>query len=151
MATARRPSTPAKGKSAAKPRHARVVKETVWSRHQRDIWIVLMILAGLLLLLAEVNALGPVGHALSTGLELACGLGRIAVPILLIGLGVILVMGRVELDRARFTWSIVLALISVSGLGDVLEGRPGLWASPSAGHWRTSLAWGALWRRCWPS
>jgi hypothetical protein len=150
MATARRPSTPAKGKSAAKPRHARVVKETVWSRHQRDIWIVLMILAGLLLLLAEVNALGPVGHALSTGLELACGLGRIAVPILLIGLGVILVMGRVELDRARFTWSIVLALIS-GRRRRTWDARGAGWASPLGGLWRTSLAWGAPWRRCWPS
>ncbi len=148
VATSRRSSTPAKGSSKTRARHAREVRETVWGRHQRDIWIVLMILAGLLILLAEIDALGPVGHALSTGLKLAFGVGRIAIPALLIGLGVILVMGSVDVERARFIWGISLALVSISGLGDVAGGRPGLHASAvglgRAGGWLGVVTGGAL-------
>src|ERR1017187_4958272 len=80
MATARRPSTPAKGSSKRRARHAPAPRETVWSRHQRDIWIVLMILAGLLVLLAEIDALGPVGRGVNEGFKLAFGVGRVAIP-----------------------------------------------------------------------
>jgi S-DNA-T family DNA segregation ATPase FtsK/SpoIIIE len=148
VATSRRSSTPAKGSSKPRARHARKVRETVWSRHQRDIWIVLMILAGLLILLAEIDALGPVGRVLSTGLKLAFGVGRIAIPALLIGLGVILVMGRVDVERARFIWGISLALVSISGLGDIAGGRPGLHSSSvglgRAGGWLGVVTGGAL-------
>jgi S-DNA-T family DNA segregation ATPase FtsK/SpoIIIE len=148
VATSRRSSTPAKGSSKTRARHAHQVRETVWNRHQRDIWIVLMILAGLLILLAEIDALGPVGRALSTGLKLVFGVGRIAVPALLIGLGMILAMGRVDVERARFTWGISLALVSISGLGDVAGGRPGLHASAvglgRAGGWLGVVTGGAL-------
>ena len=63
MASARRSSTPAKGSSKTRARHAPAPRETVWGRHQRDIWIVLMILAGLLVLLAEIGALGATATA----------------------------------------------------------------------------------------
>jgi len=148
MASARRSSTPAKGSSKTRARHAPAPRETVWGRHQRDIWIVLMILAGLLVLLAEIGALGPVGRGVNEGLKLAFGVGRVAIPVLLIGLGVILVLGSVEVDRARFLWGISLALISVSGLGDVAEGRPKLGASVAelghAGGWLGVLIGGTL-------
>ncbi len=98
-----------------------------------------MILAGLLILLAEINSLGVVGRGVNEGLRLAFGTGRIAIPILLIGLGVVLVTGRVEIERARFVWAISLALVAVSGLGDIARGRPSLHASIAqlgrAGGW----------------
>jgi S-DNA-T family DNA segregation ATPase FtsK/SpoIIIE len=148
VATSRRTSAPAKGSSKSKARHARNARESVWSRHQRDIWIVVMILLGLLILLAEMDALGPVGRGMSEGLKLAFGVGRVAIPVLLIGLGIVLVMGRVEVERARFLWGISLALVSVSGLGDVIEGRPSLRASVAhlghAGGWLGVLVGGTL-------
>ncbi|MDE3138990.1 MAG: DNA translocase FtsK 4TM domain-containing protein, partial [Acidobacteriota bacterium] len=110
--------------------------------------IVLMILAGLLVALAQLDALGPVGRRVNEGLTLVFGVGRVAIPVLLIGLGVILALGRVELERARFTWGVCLALVSVSGLGDVIEGRPGLGASLAhpgrAGGWLGVLVGGTL-------
>ena len=107
-----------------------------------------MILAGLLVALAQLDALGPVGRRVNEGLTLVFGVGRVAIPVLLIGLGVILALGRVELERARFTWGVCLALVSVSGLGDVIEGRPGLSASLAhlgrAGGWLGVLVGGTL-------
>ena len=149
MASSRRPSTPAKGASASKARHAQPA-ETVWSRHQRDIWIVLLFLSGLLVALAEISALGPVGRLINEGLKLAFGVGRVAIPVVLIGLAVVLVTGRVEVDRARFIWGMALALISVSGLGDVTEGRPHFGAALShlgrAGGWLGVAVGGTLMR-----
>ena len=130
MATSRRSPTPAKGASKSRARHAPPA-ETLWSRHQRDIWIVLLFLIGLLAALAEISALGPVGRVVNEGLKLAFGVGRVAIPIVLVGLGVVLLSGRIEVDRARFVWGMALALVSVSGLGDVTEGRP---------HWGASVA-----------
>jgi len=107
-----------------------------------------MILAGLLVLLAEIQALGPVGRSVNEGLKLAFGVGRVAIPVLLIGLGVVLVLGGVEVERARFLWGISLALISVSGLGDVAQGRPHLSSSVAqlgrAGGWLGVLIGGEL-------
>ena len=108
----------------------------------------LVILAGLLVLLAEISALGPVGRSLNEGLKLAFGVGRVAVPILLVGLGIVLVTGRVEVERARFLWAISLALVAVSGLGDIVNGRPRIGASVahlgSAGGWLGVLVGGNL-------
>jgi len=148
MTASRRTSTPAKGRAKGRARHAPTARETLWGRHQRDIWIVLMILAGLLVLLAEVNALGPVGRRVNEGLTLVFGVGRVAIPLLLIGLGVILALGRVDVDRARFLWSVSLAMVSVSGLGDVIEGRPTMSAPLAhlsrAGGWLGVLVGGTL-------
>ena len=107
-----------------------------------------MILAGLLILLAEIDALGPAGRGVNEGLKLAFGVGRVAMPVLLVGLGVVLVLGGVEVDRARFLWGVSLAMVSVSGLGDVAEGRPSLGASVAhlgrAGGWLGVLVGGNL-------
>ncbi|HEY5303130.1 MAG TPA: DNA translocase FtsK 4TM domain-containing protein [Acidimicrobiales bacterium] len=148
MATTRRKSTPAKRATPARARHARTAPESLWSRHQRDIWIVLMILAGVLIMLAEIDALGPAGRALSRGLQEVFGVGRVAIPALLIGMGLILVMGRVEVERARFSWGISLAMVSISGLGDIAGGRPQLGATSAhlgrAGGWLGVLTGGEL-------
>jgi S-DNA-T family DNA segregation ATPase FtsK/SpoIIIE len=113
-----------------------------------------MILAGLLVLLAEISALGPVGRGVNEGLKLAFGLGRVAIPVLLIGLGVVLVTGRVEVERARFLWAISLALVAVSGLGDIAKGRPSLSASVTllghAGGWLGVVVGGTLARLIGP-
>ena len=85
-----------------------------------------MLLVGLLVLLAEVSALGPVGRHTNEGLKLSFGVGRVAIPVALIVLGAVLVRGPARVDRARVVWSISLSLVAVSGLGDIAGGRPGL-------------------------
>jgi S-DNA-T family DNA segregation ATPase FtsK/SpoIIIE len=113
-----------------------------------------MILAGLLVLLAEISALGPVGRGVNEGLKMAFGVGRVAIPVLLIGLGVVLVTGRVEVERARFLWAICLSLVAVSGLGDIAEGRPALSTSVAhlghAGGWLGVVVGGTLARLIGP-
>ncbi|MDH2903907.1 MAG: DNA translocase FtsK 4TM domain-containing protein [Actinomycetota bacterium] len=148
MANSRRTSPPSQGKNKTRTRHATVTPETLWSRHQRDIWIVLMILAGLLILLAEINALGLAGRGVNEGLKATFGVGRVAVPVLLIGLGVVLVTGRVQVERARFLWAVSLALVAVSGMGDIAQGRPSLRAPLAelgrAGGWLGVAVGGSL-------
>ncbi|MGH9020002.1 MAG: hypothetical protein ACRDV0_03180, partial [Acidimicrobiales bacterium] len=80
-------------------KRAAPAKETLWRRHQRDVWVVLLLVAGLLCLLAEAHALGPVGRVVARALTLTFGVGRFVLPPLLVGLGVALIMGGVEVER----------------------------------------------------
>src|SRR5665213_1302673 len=111
----------------------------VWQRHQRDVSIVALLVVGLFVALAEVGALGPVGRAISRGLSDVLGVGRFAMAIILVALGVAMVWGKIEFDRARVGWGVVLGLVSISGIADVASGRPGVHATTKvlghAGGW----------------
>jgi S-DNA-T family DNA segregation ATPase FtsK/SpoIIIE len=121
---------------------------SIWVRHARDLWIVLLVVIGAFAALAEGHALGPVGRAISKGLAIALGVGRFALPIMLIGLGVALVVGSIDVERPRATWGIVLGLISICGLGDVAGGRPPVHdttkAFAHAGGWLGAVIGGGL-------
>ena len=65
-------------KKTAKRSRASSDSPTLWQRHERDIWIVVMVVVGLFALLAEAGALGPVGHQVSRALALTFGVGRFA-------------------------------------------------------------------------
>jgi S-DNA-T family DNA segregation ATPase FtsK/SpoIIIE len=133
-------------KKTAKGRAAR--EPSIWERHARDLWILLLIVIGAFALLAEGGALGPVGRAISKGLAISLGVGRFALPIFLVGLGVALVVGRVDVDRNRAVWGIVLGLVSVCGIGDLAGGRPTIHATTKqfahAGGWLGSAVGGGL-------
>ena len=111
----------------------------VWQRHQRDLSVVALVVVGLFVALAEVGALGPVGRAISRGLSDVLGVGRFAMAIILLALGVAMVWGKIEFDRARVVWGVVLGLVSISGIADVASGRPGVHATTKvlghAGGW----------------
>src|SRR5665213_799115 len=111
----------------------------VWQRHQRDLWVVALVVVGLFVALAEVGALGPVGRAISRALSDVLGVGRFAMAIILLALGVAMVWGKIEFDRARVGWGVVLGLVSISGIADVASGRPGVHATTKvlghAGGW----------------
>ncbi|HEV3186462.1 MAG TPA: DNA translocase FtsK 4TM domain-containing protein [Acidimicrobiales bacterium] len=111
----------------------------VWQRHQRDLWVVALVVVGLFVALAEVGALGPVGRAISRALSDVLGVGRFAMAIILLALGVAMVWGKIEFDRARVLWGVVLGLLSISGIADLFFGRPGLHATTKvlghAGGW----------------
>jgi S-DNA-T family DNA segregation ATPase FtsK/SpoIIIE len=108
----------------------------------------LLIVIGAFALLAEGGALGPVGRAISKGLAIALGVGRFALPIMLLGLGVALVVGRIDVDRNRVTWGIVLGLISICGIGDLAGGRPHIHDTTKhfahAGGWLGAAVGGGL-------
>jgi S-DNA-T family DNA segregation ATPase FtsK/SpoIIIE len=133
-------------KKTAKGRASR--EPSVWERHARDLWILLLIVIGAFALLAEGGALGPVGRAISKGLAIALGIGRFALPVMLVGLGIALVVGRIDVDRNRVTWGIALGLISICGIGDLAGGRPTIHATTKmfahAGGWLGSAVGGGL-------
>ncbi|HET8989716.1 MAG TPA: DNA translocase FtsK [Acidimicrobiales bacterium] len=107
-----------------------------------------LVVAGLFVVLAEVDALGPFGRAIARALADALGVGRFALAVFLIGLGVSLVWRADELDRVRLGWGVALGLATVSGLSDLAAGRPGVHASAAAladgGGWLGVLVGGGL-------
>ncbi|MGC8510549.1 MAG: DNA translocase FtsK [Acidimicrobiales bacterium] len=126
----------AKGKgSRPAPRQtapAHAPAPSLWRRHERDLWAVGLVLVGLLVALAEVRALGAVGHGVARGLSLALGLGRILVPVVLIGVGAAWGWGSAWVERSRLIWGTTLGVLGVCGLGDLVGGRPGLHADAAA-------------------
>jgi DNA segregation ATPase FtsK/SpoIIIE, S-DNA-T family len=130
----------ARGSAAANP--------SVWERHTRDLWILLLVVIGAFSALAEAGALGPVGRGISKGLAIALGVGRFALPIMLLALGAALIAGRIEVERPRVIWGIALGLVSICGIGDLAGGRPGLHATTAkfahAGGWLGSVIGGGL-------
>jgi S-DNA-T family DNA segregation ATPase FtsK/SpoIIIE len=120
----------------------------VWQRHERDLWIVALLVVGLFVALAEVGALGPVGRAISRGLSDILGVSRYALAIVLLGLGAAMVWGKIEFDRARVGWGVALGLVSISGIADLASGRPGEHATTQvlghAGGWLGVAVGGGL-------
>ena len=139
MSTARHKKKPVP-KAAARTTKKSVPQEpTLWKRHERDVWIVLLIVAGLFCLLADAESLGPVGHDILKALKLVLGEARLIVPVLFFGSALGLLWNKIEVDRNRFFWGGGLLLVSVSGIGDIAGGRPGIHADVSllghAGGW----------------
>ena len=143
MAQARHKKKPVK-----KTARGSAATPSVWERHTRDLWILLLVVIGAFCALAEAGALGPVGRGISKGLAIAFGVGRFALPVMLLALGVALVAGRIEVDRNRVVWGIAFALISICGLGHLAGGRPSLHATTQkfahAGGWLGALIGGGL-------
>jgi S-DNA-T family DNA segregation ATPase FtsK/SpoIIIE len=130
VATARHQKTPPK-KAPSRARKPSATP-TVWQRHQHDLWIVILFVAGLFVALADVRALGPFGRAVDRGLADLLGVGRFALAIILLGLGVAIVWGKLEYERVRTGWGVVLGLVAISSLADVAQGRPGIHATSHA-------------------
>ncbi|HUY17079.1 MAG TPA: DNA translocase FtsK 4TM domain-containing protein [Acidimicrobiales bacterium] len=110
--------------------------------------MVALLVVGLFAALAEVGALGPVGRAISRALSDVLGVGRFALAIVLVAMGVAMVWGKIEFDRARVVWGVVLGLVSVTGIADVATGRPGVHATTKvlghAGGWLGVAVGGGL-------
>ena len=121
---------------------------TLWRRHERDVWVVLLIVLGLFVALSEAHALGPVGRGLSRALSSLLGVGRFALPVIVVGLGVGLGWGRIDVDRRRILWGLVLGLLGLCGLGFLAGGHPGLHASSAqlahGGGWVGAIVGGGL-------
>ncbi len=139
----KRPVTKGRARPAARKGST---PDSFWRRHESDLWILVLIVVGLLALLAEAHALGPAGRVVSRALALTLGVGRFAVPVVFVGLGVAMISGKVELERARLSWGVGLTLLSLCGLAHLARGHPHLNASSSAlghaGGWIGVLAGG---------
>ena len=111
-------------------------------------WVVLLIVLGLFVALSEAHALGPVGRGLSRALSSLLGVGRFALPVIVVGLGVGLGWGRIDVDRRRILWGLVLGLLGLCGLGFLAGGHPGLHASSAqlahGGGWVGAIVGGGL-------
>ncbi len=131
-------------------KNAPAAAPSLWRRHERDLWIVLLVVAGLFCLLADARALGPVGHVVLDAFKLVLGVGRLVLPVLFIGSAVALLWNKIEADRNRFLWGIALTLVSVCGIGHLAGGRPGLHAGVKllghAGGWLGVLVGGGLYK-----
>ena len=125
MANTRGKKAPAK-KSVPnkKPTREQSERESLWTRHQRDIYIVLLFVIGIFALLAQFSVLGPIGQSLSRILADAVGISKLVVPLALLVLGVLLVWNKIEIDGSRLSWGLGLGLVGVSGLGDLSAGHP---------------------------
>ena len=125
--------------------------ESLWQRHERDVWIVVLFVVGIFAGLAECGALGPFGRAVETGLETLLGVSRFALSSAVVVVAVALLLGRVTFDRNRFGWGLGLFIIAISGVGDVLGGHPSVHASTAtlghAGGWLGVVVGGSL--RTW--
>jgi len=125
--------------------------ESLWQRHERDVWIVVLFVVGIFAGLAECGALGPFGRAVETGLETLLGVSRFALSSAVVVVAVALLLGRVTFDRNRFGWGLGLFIIAISGVGDVLGGHPSVHASAAtlghAGGWLGVVVGGSL--RTW--
>jgi len=110
--------------------------------------MVVFFLVGVCLVLAEIGALGPVGRSLATALNTVFGVGRVALAVSLVGLAIALVLGKIEFDRARFSWGLSLLVIAVSGLGDLSHDHLSYGASSArlgdAGGWLGVAVGGTL-------
>ena len=150
MAQARHAHRSARAKSSRSRARRDERPVSPWARHRRDLWVVALVVAGLFVVLAEADALGPFGRAIARALADALGVGRFALAAFLLGLGAALVWRPGELDRARLGWGVALGLVTVSGLADLAAGRPGFHASTSAlaagGGWLGVLVGGGLTR-----
>jgi S-DNA-T family DNA segregation ATPase FtsK/SpoIIIE len=129
-------------------RGAAAQSPSVWERHARDLWILLLVVIGAFCALAEAGALGPVGRGISKGLAIAFGVGRFALPVMLLALGAALITGRIEVERPRVIWGIALGLISICGIGGLAGGHRSLHATTKqfahAGGWLGALIGGGL-------
>ncbi|HEY1761695.1 MAG TPA: DNA translocase FtsK 4TM domain-containing protein [Acidimicrobiales bacterium] len=148
MVQAKHQKKPVKKAAPRARAKAASAEPNIWQRHQRDLLIIGFVVVGLFVALADLHALGPFGHAIARALSDVFGVGRYALAVILLCLGIALLWGKVELDRARAVWGVVLGLVAVSGLADVAGGRPGMHATTGvlghAGGWLGVVTGGAL-------
>ena len=104
---------------------------SVLAEHRSDVWGLGAIVVGLLVAGSVwVSITGPVGEGIDDGLALAIGLIRVAVPVGLLALGVVLVRGDHDeegpdpIDRALLGGA--LLIVALAGLLHVVRDRPGI-------------------------
>jgi S-DNA-T family DNA segregation ATPase FtsK/SpoIIIE len=126
------PRTPARkttsrGKHQAPRRRAVAAEPSIFLRHAADLWAIGLITLGVLLALALWGrGLGPVGHAVNSGLATLVGWTRIIIPLVSAGAGVVLLIERERPEPLRTGLGAVLGVVGFCGLGELAKGTPPL-------------------------
>ncbi|MFQ5947477.1 MAG: DNA translocase FtsK 4TM domain-containing protein [Acidimicrobiia bacterium] len=92
-------------------------------RHADDLWGLLLVVAGSLLLLAYFDLAGPVGRFITRGLRLLFGFWSYVVPAAFIGLGAALIGARPRQDYGRIALGFVITFLSSLALFHLLSGN----------------------------
>jgi S-DNA-T family DNA segregation ATPase FtsK/SpoIIIE len=118
----------ARRKKAARPSllvRARTGLATYLGRQSDDVWGLLLILLGVLAGLGiYVDLTGPVGHLMRDASGALVGWARLLLPIVLTGLGVVLVRGAPRTEPGRVVIGCGFLLVSVCGLLHLAFGAP---------------------------
>ena len=124
-----------------------------------EFWGVALISAGIVLVLSMyLHMAGPLGEAIDTSFGWLLGLGRFALPVVIVGIGVAMVRRRSVEHRVRLGVGWAVIVLAILGLLHVMNGENEIVASvdamAQAGGWfgaivgeplRSTLSWaGAL-------
>ncbi|CAB4609424.1 unannotated protein [freshwater metagenome] len=147
------------GKASAKQAPAESAAREVVRGREVEFWGVGLISAGVLLVLSMyLHMAGPLGEAIDTTFGWLLGLGRFALPVVVVGIGVAMVRRRSVEHRLRLTMGWVIVVLALLGLLHIMNGEDKIVASVNAmsqaGGWfgaiigeplRSTLSWaGAL-------
>jgi len=147
------------GGTKKQPKKETPVSHNVVRGREVEFWGVGLISAGILLVLSlYLHMAGPLGEAIDTSFGWLLGLGRFALPVVVVGIGVAMVRRRSIEHRVRLTVGWAIVVFAVLGLLHVANGDDKIVASvdamSQAGGWfgavlgeplRSTLSWaGAL-------
>ena len=129
---------PVKGKSAPKrpvspPKPKLAWRVRLWSAVQSrlvkvgpEAWGVTLVLASLILTLFLVGAGGPVGEAVKIAISYLFGQWSALTPLALLGMGLVLVLGKPALSKRRLFFGVMVFFFSTLGLFHLLTGASSL-------------------------
>ncbi|MGI8791875.1 MAG: DNA translocase FtsK 4TM domain-containing protein [Acidimicrobiales bacterium] len=104
---------------------ARTALATHLGRQADDVWGLLLIVLGVLTALGiYADLTGPLGRVVRSGTGAFLGWGRIAVPVILCGLGWVLVRGRSRTEPGRIGIGAAFFVVSGCGLLHLTAGAP---------------------------
>ncbi|HVL27903.1 MAG TPA: hypothetical protein VM390_07120, partial [Acidimicrobiales bacterium] len=123
-AAGRRPKLPGPKPPARKP-SAAARRSSAGSGHGQDLVGLALAAAGLLAALAVYwDLAGPAGRALRDGAAAAFGVGRFAVPVVVLGAGGLVLWRRPLCDPARLGAGLAVVVVTVCGLLHLLRDGP---------------------------
>jgi S-DNA-T family DNA segregation ATPase FtsK/SpoIIIE len=142
------PSSNMRGSTRRAPSEAEAEQASLWSRHRRDVWAIVLAVVGLFLALSLFGALGPLGHGLNLALGAMFGVARWFLPLGCLALAGAIMWGGLRVDGWRVGLGLGIGTLALCGFGHLAGGRPGYGASTSdlagAGGWVGIVVGGGL-------
>ena len=129
---------PVKGKSAPRrpvspPQPKLPLRRRLWSaafsrmgKVGAEAWGVVLVLFSVILTLFLVGAGGPAGEAVKTAFTYLFGQWSALTPLALLGMGLVLVLGKPALSKRRLFFGVAVFFFSTLGLFHLLTGAPSL-------------------------
>ncbi len=91
-----------------------------------EAWGVMLVLFSVILTLFLVGAGGPAGQAVKTAFSYLFGQWSALTPLALLGMGLVLVLGKPALSKRRLFFAVMVFFFSTLGLFHLLTGAPSL-------------------------